>query len=203
MSVANRGATLGPVTQPCANPRAQDAKRRPTTLPELSAFIATSLDGRIAAEGGSLDWLTAAARPDEDYGYDAFLRSVDALAMGRRTYDHIADHEPLPFHDKPVYVFTHRAPRPRRNVTFWSVRPDEAMAAWADAGLSHVYVDGGQLISDFLAAGLVDTLTITTAPCILGSGAPLFARLLPSSAWSLLGSQAYPSGMVTSTYRRT
>jgi dihydrofolate reductase len=160
----------------------------------LSVFIATSLDGRIAAADGSLDWLITAAAPDEDYAYDAFLDSVDALAMGRGTYDHIAGLEPLPFKGKPVYVFTHHPPSPRANVTFWSLPPGEAVAAWAGAGHRHVYVDGGGVISD--------TLTITRVPRVLGDGPLLFHAHLPTSLWRLTASRAHPSGLVTSSYER-
>jgi len=170
--------------------------------PLLSVFIATSLDGRIADADGSLDWLTSAAGPDEDYGYDALLDSVDALAMGRGTYNHIAEFDPLPFKGKPVYVFTHVSPPPRDGVTFWSMSPGEAVAAWSDAGHRHVYVDGGRLISDFLAEDLIDALTVTTVPHVLGDGPPLFHPHLPGSTWTLLTSRAYPSGLVTSRYER-
>ena len=79
--------------------------------PLISVYIAASLDGFIARPDGSLDWLHAAALPEEDYGYDAFVAGVDALAMGRGTYDHIAHLQPLPFGGKPLFVFTHRAAR--------------------------------------------------------------------------------------------
>ena len=69
----------------------------------LSVFIASSLDGYIATRDGSLAWLEEAAKRAEDYGYEAFLNSVDALAMGRGTYDHIAHLEPLPFGGRPVF----------------------------------------------------------------------------------------------------
>lgn len=80
-------------------------------VPRLSVFIACSLDGFIASSDNSLNWLEDAADPEEDYGFEAFMTSVDAVAMGRGTYDFIADVEPWPFGDKPVFVFTHRPPR--------------------------------------------------------------------------------------------
>jgi dihydrofolate reductase len=167
--------------------------------PRLSVFIATSLDGYIAAHDGSLDWLHAAAREGEDYGYDAFLASVDALAMGRGTYDHIASIDPLPFGDRPVFVFTHRPPAERPGVTFWGVRVDEAIARWTEAGFGHVYVDGGGLIRAFLAADAIDDLTITVAPVVLGDGIPLFEGG-PGVELDLTGATPFPSGMVTLRY---
>ena len=168
----------------------------------LSVFIASSIDGYIASEDGSLEWLEAAARPDEDYGYQAFLESVDALAMGRGTYDHIAHLDPLPFGDRPVHVFTHRPAPPRPGVTFWAVPPRRALAHWEDAGLHRVYVDGGQLISAFLAEGLIDDMVLTTAPVLLGRGRPLFLPIAATATMDLVGTQSWPSGFVSRTYRR-
>ena len=168
----------------------------------LSVFIASSIDGYIASEDGSLEWLEAAARPDEDYGYQAFLESVDALAMGRGTYDHIAHLDPLPFGDRPVHVFTHRPAPPRPGVTFWAVPPRRALAHWEDAGLHRVYVDGGQLISAFLAEGLIDDMVLTTAPILLGAGRPLFLPTAASATMELVDVRSWPSGFVNRTYRR-
>ena len=171
-------------------------------MTRLSVFIATSIDGYIATLDGSLEWLEQAARPDEDYGFDEFLASVDALAMGRGTYDHIAHLDPLPFGERPVYVFTHRPPAPRAHVHFIQLSPREALAHWADQGLDRVYVDGGQVISAFLAEGLIDDLVLTTAPVLLGDGLPLFHPGGHPADLLLEGVRAWPSGFVTRTYSR-
>lgn len=171
-------------------------------MTRVSVYIATSIDGYIAAEDGSLDWLEGVARPDEDYGYDAFLRGVDALAMGRGTYDHIAALDPLPFGGRPVYVFTHRPPAERPGVTFWQLPPVAALAHWEAAGLGRVYLDGGRVISDFLAEGLIDDLALTTAPVLLGCGRRLFHPVARASSMQLEAVRSWPSGFVTRTYRR-
>lgn len=171
-------------------------------MTRLSAFIASSLDGHIATLDDDLAWLDAAARPDEDYGYEAFLATVDALAMGRGTYDYLAHLDPLPYGDRPVYVFTHRPPEPRPGVTFWATSPREALQEWTSAGLGRVYVDGGQLLSAFLEAGLVDDLLLTKVPLLLGQGKPLFHPLSAPTNLVLEDVQAFPSGMVNLRYRR-
>ena len=168
----------------------------------LSVFIASSIDGYIATEGGSLEWLEAAARPEEDYGFHAFIETVDALAMGRGTYDHIAHLDPLPFGDRPVHVFTHHPPRARPGVTFWAVSPRQALAHWEAAGLHRVYVDGGKLISAFLAEGLIDDMVLTTAPVLLGAGRPLFHPIAATARMELVDVRSWPSGFVNRTYRR-
>ena len=170
--------------------------------PRLSVFIASSLDGYIATRDGKLDWLMSAAGSDEDYGYAAFMGTVDALAMGRGTYDFIADVSPWPFSGKQVFVFTHRPPAARQGVTFWAIPPSKALARWSEAGLQRVYVDGGRLIRAFLAEGLIDDLTITLVPRLLGDGIPLFRTLGRETRLLLQGSTVFPSGMVTLSYTR-
>ena len=171
-------------------------------MTRLSVFIACSLDGYIATTEGSLDWLERAARPDEDYGYETFLASVDALAMGRGTYDHIAHLDPLPFGERRLFVFTHHPPSRRPGVTFWQHSPSEAASAWRELDLQRVYVDGGRLVSSFLADGLIDDLTITVVPVLLGSGRPLFHAGRPPVALSLTAVDHWASGLVNLSYER-
>ncbi len=171
-------------------------------MTQLSIFIASSLDGYIATNDDSLDWLEMAAAPGEDYGYDDFMTTIDALAMGRGTYDHIAHLDPLPFGERPVFVFTHRAPEPRAGVTFWQATPPEALEHWEHQGLQRVYVDGGQLISSFLSNGLIDDLTLTKVPILLGSGRPLFTEIPRTTDLDLVSTRSWPSGTVNLSYVR-
>lgn len=170
------------------------------SAPQLSAYIACSLDGFIATSDGRLDWLMAAAGDGEDYGYDAFMSSVDALAMGRGTYDFIADVDPWPFEGKQVFVFTHRPPAPRHGVTFMAESPSEAAERWASDAYERVYVDGGQLVSSFLAEGLIDDMTITMVPILLGEGIRLFHPGGRETLLILLEANSHPSGMLTLKY---
>jgi dihydrofolate reductase len=170
--------------------------------PRLLVFIAASLDGYIATPDDKLDWLLAATGPDEDYGYEEFIATVDAMAMGRGTYDFVAREDPWPLAGRRVFVFTKDAPEPHDDVTFWSVPIEEAVARWDEMGLRRVYVDGGRLISSFLARGLIDEMTVTIAPRLLGRGRPLFHPHERETKLRLLGSRAFPSGMVTLRYER-
>ncbi len=171
-------------------------------MTRLSVFIATSIDGFIATTDGRLDWLENAAAPDDDYGWETFLADIDALAMGRGTWDHIAHLDELPFGDRPVHVFTHRPLTSNHDVKVWSCSPQEALARWCQQGLRRVYVDGGRLISAFLAEGLIDDMTILTAPVVLGAGIPLFSGGTASSAFALEGVRTWPSGFVERCYVR-
>jgi dihydrofolate reductase len=169
--------------------------------PRLSVFLACSLDGYIATREGTLDWLDAAVGPGEDYGYDAFIADIDALAMGRGTYDFIEHVEPLPFGERRLFVFTHR-PIERADFTPISLTPEQAVAEWTAQGLRHVYVDGGVVISAFLKAGLIDDLTLTIVPLLLGDGLPLFHPGRPETRLTLEETKTFPSGVVWLRYRR-
>lgn len=171
-------------------------------MTRLSVFIASSLDGYIATIDDKLDFLDASVGDGEDYGYDSFIADVDGLAMGRGTYDHIAHIDPLPFEDRAVYVFTSHPPAPRPGVEFVQFSPHEALRLWEARGLQHVYVDGGQLISSFLEAGLIDDMLLTTAPVLLGNGRRLFTPIDSTSKWKLDHVQSFPSGMVNRRYSR-
>lgn len=127
--------------------------------PRISVYVAMSLDGFIAGPDGQLDWLEGAAAAGEDYGFEDYLRGVDAVAMGRRTWDVIAGIDDLPYGDRPLYVFTHRPAPGRAGVTFWQRDPAAAVADWVERGHRAVYVDGGTLVSAFLAEG-----SSTTSP---------------------------------------
>ena len=170
------------------------------TAPQISVYIAHSLDGYIADADGSLDWLFVAAGA-EDYGFEEFMAGIDGLAMGRGTWDFIADEPDQPFAGRPVYVFTSREALPRDGVQFWSRAPHEAVDEWEAAGLTHVYLDGGRLISDFLAAGLVDDLALTVIPLLLGSGRRLFHAVPRSTPLELTDTTPHPNGVVQLRYR--
>lgn len=172
------------------------------TRPRISVFIAHTVDGYIATDDDSLDWLMAYDGIGEDYGFEAFLADVDVIAMGRGTYDFIKDFPELPYGGRPVHVFTSQALGPRDGFEFYARTPEEAVAAWERAGVRKVYVDGGHLISQFLDAGLVDDLTLTSVPLLLGSGRPLFHRIGTSTPLRLVDTQAFPSGMLNRRYER-
>ena len=172
------------------------------TRPRISVFIAHSVDGYITTDDDNLDWLMAAGAEGEDYGFEAFLADVDVIAMGRGTYDFIKDFPELPYGGRPVHVFTSQTLGPREGFEFYARSPQDAVAAWEEAGVQKVYVDGGHLISQFLDAGLVDDLTLAGVPLLLGSGRPLFHRIGTQTPLRLVDTQAFPSGMLNRRYER-
>lgn len=190
-----------------------------------SAFIATSLDGFIAREDGGLDWLpgtqgyevpdgtpdagggvvgSAEAPAPEDHGYGAFMATVDALVMGRRTFETVRAFHPWPYGDTPVVVLAHRdpgiPPELADRVEAMAGAPAEVLQALAARGFRHVYVDGGRTIQGFLAAGLLQRLVLTRVPVLLGRGVPLFGPLLRDVALRHVATRAFSSGLVQSEY---
>ena len=168
---------------------------------KASVFIATSLDGFIARANGDLDWLPQG--DVEEHGYEAFIATVDALVMGRKTYETVLTFGTWPYGEKPVYVLsTHTlAPAlPGAVVERLSGAPAEIMARLAARGVGHVYVDGGITIQGFLQAGLIQRLIITRIPVLLGAGIPLFGPLSGDINLRHVGTRQYASGLVQSEY---
>jgi len=162
----------------------------------ISVFIATSLDGYIARADGAIDWLSIVERPGEDYGFAAFFATVDTLVMGRGTYDVVTAFPQWPYGTKRVVVLTHRPAAPRDGVEFFSGDLTELRLP------GRTYVDGGNVIQQFLAADRIDDLTISIIPIVLGAGIRLFAGGEGEHRLELAGSQAWDSGLVQLRYRR-
>jgi dihydrofolate reductase len=169
--------------------------------PRCSVFIATSLDGHIARPDGSIDWLSAVHVEGEDYGYKAFADTCDTLVVGRNTYDTVLGFEEWPYAGKRVVVLTHKKYPGGHGETFFAGSPADLVHALGREGARRVYVDGGAVIQQFLAAGLIDDLTISLVPVMLGAGIPLFAAGAPEQRLLLEGSHSWPSGLVQLRYR--
>lgn len=153
-------------------------------------YTATSIDGFIADQHNSLDWLFEVEPPSDDR-LDAFYASIGAFAMGATTYEWVLAHENLLdqpqkwtefYGDTPAWVFTHRnlPTIPGANITFVSgdVRPAHAAMTAAADGKNVWLVGGGELVGSFAEHGLLDEIVLGVAPATLGAGAPLLPRRL-------------------------
>jgi len=169
---------------------------------KVSVFIGTSVDGFIARPNGDLDFLPAGG--GEAHGYNEFMASVDALVIGRKTFETVLAFPEWPYGDKRVVVLSSRP------LDFSTVRggfveqmsgsPAEIVAKLSARGVQHVYVDGGITIQRFLRAGLVQRLVITRVPVLIGEGSPLFGALPRDLKLRHIATQQYPSGLVKSEY---
>lgn len=169
-----------------------------------SVFIATSLDGFIAREDGAIDWLPAPERGGEDYGYTELMRTVDALVMGRNTYELVQRFGSWPYGRKPVVVLSSRRvdlPAASAGTAEWMADPpDVVVRRLAERGMKRLYVDGGKTIQGFLRAGLITDLVITRIPVLIGTGIPLFGPLASDVRLQHIGTASYPGGLVQSRY---
>ncbi|MGY3884885.1 dihydrofolate reductase family protein [Aeromonas aquatica] len=170
--------------------------------PSVCAFLALSLDGFIAGEGGDLDWLTPfSGDSPQETGYSALMASADVLLMGRNTFDVVRAFPDWPYGDKPVVVLTHRPAEPGANLSFRQGELGQVLRDLWQEGVRHLYLDGGELVRQGLQAGLVDELTLFWVPVVLGKGVSLFGgeplpeRLVP------LSTAVLASGLVRVIYR--
>ena len=168
---------------------------------KASVFIGTSVDGFIARSNGDLDWLPPGG--GEPHGYDEFMATVDALVMGRKTFETVLTFDTWPYGEKPVFVLSTRplAPAPLGAVVErMSGDPAEVVSQLAARGIQHVYVDGGITIQGFMRAGLIQRLIITRVPVLIGDGIPLFGSLPRDLRLRHVATRHYPSGLVQSEY---
>ncbi len=171
---------------------------------KVSVFVGTSVDGFIARSNGDLDFLPADG--GEPHGYDEFMASVDALVIGRNTFETVLDYPAWPYGDKRVVVLSSRpldfsAVRKAKGVLEQMAgAPAEIVARLAAVGIRHIYVDGGITIQGFLRAGMVQRLVITRVPVLIGEGVPLFGSLPRDVRLRHIATQHYPSGLVKTEY---
>lgn len=176
-------------------------------LAKCSVFIATSLDGFIAREDGSIDWLIKAnelAPPGEDGGYKAFISTVDGLVMGRHSFEKVLSFDTWPYGDLPVSVlssFALEIPDHLKNhVSISNETPDALVRRLTNEGFKHLYIDGGITIQKFITCKLIREITVTFVPVLLGSGRSLFGTLAHDIELNLIATHALGGGFVQIKY---
>ena len=174
---------------------------------KASVFIATSLDGFIARANGDLDWLTGveSASTEQDYGYQEFMDTVDTIVVGRKTFELVLTFDTWPYSAKKVVVLSSRPnavpPHLVDNVEWLSLPPQHLVERLAAQGATHLYIDGGKTIQGFLNAGLIDELTITRVPVLIGTGVPLFGPLDQDVRLAHIATRHFETAFVQSKYR--
>ena len=168
-----------------------------------SVFIGTSVDGFIARPNGDLDFLPEGG--GEPHGYNEFIASVDAIVIGRKTFETVLAFEAWPYGDKRVVVLSSR-PLDLSAVRGGVVEqmagpPAEIVSQLAAHGIKHLYIDGGITIQRFLREGAIQRLIITRVPVLIGEGIPLFDSLPRDIRLRHVATRHYPSGLVQSEYQ--
>lgn len=169
-------------------------------------YIATSLDGYIADQAGGLDWLMSVPNPDgSDFGFGEFMERVDALVMGRKTFDTVAAFGEWPY-VKPVFVLSNSLNCVPESMVgkaeVISGGLHEVVARLQADGFRDLYIDGGKTIQSFLQEDLIDEMIITRVPILLGGGIPLFGALDHPLAFEQVGDENLGNGLVKNRYLR-
>lgn len=170
-------------------------------------FIATSLDGYIADKNGGIDWLHTIPNPDNiDMGYEEFISQVDAIVMGRATFETVCGFDVDWPYKKPVFVLSNRLsviPQGYKDkVELVNGSLKDIIKKINNKGYNSLYIDGGKTIQSFLKEDLIDEITITTIPYLLGGGVPLFAEFPERIDFEYIDSHLYLGKIVQNKFAR-
>jgi dihydrofolate reductase len=167
-------------------------------------FIATSLDGFIARDDGSIDWLSMVDSPAEDYGYEEINESADTIIMGRKTYDKLMElADEFPHKDKKVYIISRKERASEGNLIFTGKDPCDLVCELKLQSGKNIYIDGGaQILQELMKQDLIDEYIISIIPVFLGSGIALFGKTGMQKMLRLKYSNSFASGLVQVAYER-
>ena len=171
-------------------------------------YIATSIDGYIAREDGSIDWLMEIPNPNQsDYGFSVFLERIDGIIMGRKTFETVLGFNEWPYaRPIPVFVLSNSLDKLPGKLSGKAeiVRGElkSIVELLKRKGINNLYIDGGKTIQSFLKEDLIDEMIITRTPILLGSGIPLFDRNNLELEFEHIGTEVYNNILVRSKYLR-
>ena len=171
-------------------------------------YIATSMDGFIAREDGSIDWLMELPNPDNsDYGFSVFLERIDGILMGRKSFETVLGFKEWPYpQSKPIFVLSNSLNElPGKlpaKVEIVSGELKGIIELLKDKGINCLYIDGGKTIQNFLKEDLIDEITITRIPILLGSGIPLFGKNNLELKFEHVATEVFNNMLVRSKYLR-
>ncbi len=172
-----------------------------------SVFIAASLDGFIADSDGKIDWLHATPNPEnDDMGYNAFIARMDAIVMGRVTFETVRGFDMEWPYSLPVFVLSNTmssVPEDLQDkVALVSGSLSQVLDTIHGSGYRHLYIDGGSTIQSFLREDLIDEMIVTTIPVLLGGGSALFGTLDGPLAFHHVKATRYLDAIVQNHYKR-
>lgn len=171
---------------------------------ELILYIAASLDGFIAKPDGDIGWLSRVEAPPEDYGYAEFVKTVDTVVMGRKTWEKVLGFGiPWPHAGRKCYVLSKTRTGSDENVEFFSGDVADLLTRIRKNEGAHIFCDGGaELVRELVQRDLIDRYVISIIPVLLGDGIPLFRPGRPEQNLTLVKSIAFPSGLAQLHYER-
>ena len=174
---------------------------------EIQLFIAVTIDGFIARENGSLDWLFELANPNqEDHGYNDFIAEIDTIIIGRRTYEQLIGFGiEWPYGNCKTYVATKQQNfRIKSGNTLITNRIDDSFIAHikTESSKNSWLVGGGDLITQFLNEHAIDRMILSIIPIVLGNGIRLFPDRPKESKFKLVSAVRFETGIVNITYQK-
>lgn len=169
-------------------------------------YVGASLDGYIAGPNGEIDWLEERSHPDDgDHGFADFMAGIDALLMGRNSFDVVAGMNEW-FYTKPVFVISNTMTEVflfyADKVQLCRGSLPEVVKNLAERGYENLYIDGGKVIQQALREDLIDELIVTQLPILLGKGIPLFGDLDGPIRFDHVNTVVFKSGLVKNHYRK-
>src|SRR6476620_9210661 len=168
-------------------------------------YVGTSLDGFIARTDGDFDWLTQFANADAIHSYEEFMNRIDAIVIGRGTFEKILSFSSWPSEKKAFVLSTSLKQLPYTlsdKAVLLSMKPKELLGYLSGMGFSSIYVDGGKVIQSFLKEDLIDDLIISKVPVLIGNGIPLFGYLNVDLKFKHMRTETQSNGLVRSYYKR-
>lgn len=173
-----------------------------------SIFIATSIDGYIADKDGKIDFLHSIPNPEhDDMGYADFMQRIDAIIMGRNTFETVCGFEIEWPYSKPVFVLSRslkEIPSPHhKNAQLVQGELEEVLHKIHAQGYHQLYIDGGQCIQSFFQEDLIDEMIVTQIPVLLGGGIPLFGALPSSLGFRCIESKIFLDQVVQNRFIRS
>lgn len=170
-------------------------------------YIATSIDGYISDRNDGLDWLDIVPNPDKsDCGWADFMNRIDALIMGRKTFEKVCSFDCDWPYKKPVFVLSSSlrslSKEYENKVEIIDGPLTDVIQTIKNKGFKNLYIDGGVTVQNFLKEDLVDEIIITVIPVLLGGGTPLFADLPEQMEFECINSEVLINALVQTHYRR-
>jgi dihydrofolate reductase len=168
-------------------------------------YIGTSLDGFIARKNGDFSWLSQFANDEAIKAYEEFINTVDAIVIGKGTFEKVLTFPSWPYTKKVFVLSTSIKEVPgsvKEKVIILSMQPKDLLSYLSGLGILNIYIDGGSVIQNFLKEDLVDELIIAKAPILIGSGIPLFGYLDIDLQFRHIRTQVQTNGLVRSYYER-
>ena len=170
---------------------------------KVTYYVAASLDGYIAKPDGDVSWLEELNIPPEEAGYEEFFSTVDALVMGRGTYDIIYAFGAWPYGEKPVWVCSNSVIKELKGANLQrETSLEDAISSARKLGVKHLWlVGGGKLAASFLRLSLVTDISVALMPIVLGEGIPLFGSLSQSIRLRQVACESHKSGFTQIEYK--